>query len=248
MQEIALGPRLVEQVYRALLEAICDGTLPPGARLTQEALAERFNVSRQPIGQALALLKSQGFVSAVGRRGLVVSALDPSVVRALYEVRGALDRLAARKAAQNARPEAQAQGEALLERGRRALASRSVSELIAADIAFHGFIAELSGNPLVGQTMAFLWDRLRPVMSAYLEHADWAEETWREHAELLRLILSGRAEEAEQTASAHVENAVRLLEIELAKRAQRERAEDSILLLHGRAAADEGRALRSTGS
>jgi len=95
--------------------------------------------------------------------------------------------------------------------------------------------------------MAFLWDRLRPVMSAYLEHADWAQETWREHAELLRLILSGRAEEAEQTASAHVENAVRLLEIELAKRTQRERAEDSILL-HGRAAADEERALRSTGS
>lgn len=68
---------LLEQTYRAILSAICDGTLAPGEKLTQERVAERLNVSRQPVAQALALLKTQGFVQETGRRGLAVSHLDP---------------------------------------------------------------------------------------------------------------------------------------------------------------------------
>ena len=62
MESIQPSRTLVEQAYSIILDAICDRTLAPGERLTQEEVATRLNVSRQPVMHALATLKSQGFV------------------------------------------------------------------------------------------------------------------------------------------------------------------------------------------
>ena len=56
------APDLVDRVYRALLDAISDGSLAPGERLTQEDIAAQLAVSRQPVLQALRLLKKDGLV------------------------------------------------------------------------------------------------------------------------------------------------------------------------------------------
>ncbi len=62
MESLVSPTTLVDQAYAVILDAICDGTLKPGERLTQADVAERLNVSRQPIHNALQVLKSQGFV------------------------------------------------------------------------------------------------------------------------------------------------------------------------------------------
>mgnify|MGYP000670945951 CR=1 FL=1 len=61
----------VDAVYRALRDAISDGTLAPGARITQEDLAAQFNVSRSPVLQALRLLKKDGLLEDAPGRGLL---------------------------------------------------------------------------------------------------------------------------------------------------------------------------------
>ena len=66
MQPISSQPQLADQVYTALLDAIGSGRLAPGMPLVQERLAAELNVSRQPVVQALLLLKTQGFVEAAG--------------------------------------------------------------------------------------------------------------------------------------------------------------------------------------
>ncbi len=70
------APDLVERVYRALLDAISDGSLAPGERLTQEDIAEQLAVSRQPVLQALRLLKKDGLVHDAPGRGVLVAPLD----------------------------------------------------------------------------------------------------------------------------------------------------------------------------
>jgi DNA-binding GntR family transcriptional regulator len=50
---------ILDSVYAAIRDSICDGAFMPGERLTQDDIAERLGVSRQPVGQALILLKSQ---------------------------------------------------------------------------------------------------------------------------------------------------------------------------------------------
>jgi DNA-binding GntR family transcriptional regulator len=102
MDTLTPVPKLIEQAYASILAAICDGQLQPGERLNQDELATRMNVSRQPVGQALSILKAQGFVRETGRRGLIVAPLERHFFRSVYELRETIDPMAARLAAQRA--------------------------------------------------------------------------------------------------------------------------------------------------
>src|SRR5262245_9917582 len=99
MDPLAAQQTIVERAYRTILDAICDGRLAQGERLTQDSVAAKLSVSRQPVGQALLLLKQQRFLTAAGRRGLMVAPLDRDFVQWIYELRLAVDPLAAALAA-----------------------------------------------------------------------------------------------------------------------------------------------------
>src|SRR6201991_4315809 len=99
MIPLDLTPNLIDQAYARILEAITDRTLLPGQRIRRKERAEKLGVSRQPVSHALHLLHRQGLVAESGRRGFEVTRQDPSRIRQLYEVRSAIDALAARLAA-----------------------------------------------------------------------------------------------------------------------------------------------------
>jgi len=197
----------VEQVYAAMLDAICEGTLPAGESLTQDSIAEKLHVSRQPVGQALALLKSQGFVRDTGRRRLMVAPLEPDFVRSIYQLRAALDRLAAELAARHADAASIARGEEILRAGERALAARSLRKLIALDMDFHRFIYELSGNTLIADTMNHFWHHLRRVMSGVIRIESYRDNIWAEHRAILDAIAAGAAQRAGELSARHAESA-----------------------------------------
>jgi DNA-binding GntR family transcriptional regulator len=205
VERLTVQPQLAEQAYNAILDAICNGGFAPGQRLTQEQLAATLDVSRQPILQALLLLRKQGFVRETGRRGIVVAPLDPDFVTRLYEVRSALDALACRSAALRQPGTAARRGPALVEAGRAAARSRSVARMIAADMAFHLFFYELSGNPLIAETASLHWQHIRRVMGAYLQRMETPESIWDEHAEILAAVASGDAGLAERLARRHAD-------------------------------------------
>jgi DNA-binding GntR family transcriptional regulator len=205
LERLTVQPHLTEQAYTAILDAICSGRFAPGERLTQEQLAATLDVSRQPILQALLLLKRQGFVRETGRRGLAVAPLDPDFVARLYEVRSVLDGLACRAAATRQAAEAARRGPALIEAGREAARSGSIAAMIAADMNFHLFLYELSGNPLIAETAALHWQHIRRVMGTYLQRVDAPEGIWDEHADILAAVAAGDAERAEQLARRHAE-------------------------------------------
>ncbi|HEX6978775.1 MAG TPA: GntR family transcriptional regulator [Alphaproteobacteria bacterium] len=211
MERLSLHPSLVERVYAAIRDAICSGELPPGARLTQEQLAARLDVSRQPVLQALVLLKKQGFVREAGRRGVVVAPLDPVFVAQLYEVRAALDALASRAAAARRPDEARRHGPALIEAGRAAVRSGSVAQMVEADIRFHQFLYELSGNPLIAETAALHWLHIRRVMGGYLQRDRARDDIWDEHAAILAAVADGAPDRAERLAREHAETSARKL-------------------------------------
>lgn len=100
MKAIETTPKLVEQVYKVLLGEISGGTLRSGSRIIQEQLAKELGVSRQPIQQALALLRSQGVLVDAPGRGLLVATLDPDYVRNMYDMRAVIEGLACRRAAE----------------------------------------------------------------------------------------------------------------------------------------------------
>lgn len=214
---IEAAPDLVDQVYRALLGAISSGSFAPGERITQEDIAQRLSVSRQPVLQALRLLKKDGFVLDAPGRGLLVAPLDAEWMRKVYQVRGALDVLAARlAAAQRFRIDPK-----LMERGRRAARGRNVEAMIDADMAFHGAIYEASGNPLIGQSAGQHWRHLRRAMGAVLQAEPQRETLWDEHQAIADAIAAGNAQRAAQLSEEHVAQASEALSLRLAQQLAR---------------------------
>ena len=205
---IVSQPSLVEQVVEAIVAEIVSGDLAANARLIQDDLARAYGVSRQPVQQALLLLRNQGLVREAPGRGLIVSPLDIALVRNLYEIRAVLDGLAARMAAEKGADRAKRDGKPFVARGRAAVKEGSLAEQIAADMAFHAFINELSGNPLIAETTAPHWPSLRRVMAEVLREADQMPKTiWDEHAAILNAVAIGDASAAETLARRHITSA-----------------------------------------
>lgn len=208
MKHLPIERSLTDRAYEAILEAICDGDLPSGERVTQDELAARLNVSRQPVVQALLLLKMQGFVRESGKRGVVVAPLEPDSIAHLYEVRSALDGAAARGAALRGQAEAKLWGAQMIAEGRAAIASGSVKRMIAADIRFHRFLYDLSDNPVIGATAAPHWHHIRRVMGSYLRRYPARERIWDEHQAILDAVVAGDADKAEAAARHHADRAL----------------------------------------
>ena len=158
--KIESTPDLVEQVYASLLDAISDGTLEPGARIMQEDIAEQLAVSRQPVLQALRLLRQDGFVLDAPGRGVRVAPLDVNTLVQIYQVRSTLDALAAQLAAKSHA----VLGAQLITEGRLAARGTDIKAMMTADAAFHTAIYAASGNPLIAQTAQTHWYHIRRAM------------------------------------------------------------------------------------
>jgi DNA-binding GntR family transcriptional regulator len=203
LMRLSSAPDLVERVYESLLASIADGTLAPGARLTQEELAERLDVSRQPVLQALRLLKQDGFVVDTGKRGVMVTPIDAHLIAQVYQLRAALDTLAAGLAARRTAHI----DPALVQQGRKAARGRNVDAMVQADIAFHNAVYEASGNAMIAQSANRHWAHIRRAMGAVLQSAALRERVWDEHERIAHAIRAGDAARAESLTRAHGEHA-----------------------------------------
>jgi DNA-binding GntR family transcriptional regulator len=211
MKALAAQPNLVEQVRAAILDEIASGQLAPGERIIQEQIAQALGVSRQPVQQALLLLRNEGALKDAPGRGLIVAPLVADEVRHMYDMRSVIEGLACRLAADNNAERAARQGPALIEAGRKAVASGSVAKMVAADMRFHEFIYALSGNPLIAPAMAGHWTHTQRVMGEVLIKDETPRDIWDQHAAILEAIAKGKAKEAEALARGHITQAAKFM-------------------------------------
>jgi DNA-binding GntR family transcriptional regulator len=204
MKQLSAQPNLVDQVRDAILQEIASGALAPGERVVQERVAESLGVSRQPVQQALALLLSQGVLRDAPGRRLIVATLDAQYLRQMYDMRAVIEGLAFAQAALRNAERAAKLGPALIEAGRKAVASGSVPRMIAADMKFHAFIHELSGNTLIAPALAPHLIYMQLVMGQVLLRDDKPRDIWDEHEKMLDAVARGDAMLAESSARKHV--------------------------------------------
>jgi len=206
------GTVLIDRVYERLVAAIADGTLAPGQRLRQDEVAALLGVSRQPVSHALQLVKRQGLAVEHGRKGLAVAPIEAQQLRDLYQVRAALDQLAAELAAGRGRSGALeraacAEAEQALEAGLGLAEEASAGALIRADVAFHTALYRLSGNAAIEATVAPQWPQFMRAMGAVLEVPGHRAVVWREHQAILAAVLAGDGEAAARAAREHAQRA-----------------------------------------
>ena len=221
MQPLATQANLTDRVYRAILDEILDGRLAAGEHLIQEQLAIGLGVSRQPVQQAMILLKADGLVEESGRRGMRVAPINIARVADHYELRGVLDGHAARLAAERV-SEGNADTAALVERTKTRLLGQesaikdgSIAELIRHDEAFHHAIYAFSGNTALAEIAAPTWRSVRRAMAHVLHHFKPPEEVLPEHRAILQAILDGDPAQAAALSQDHARSACERLMLPL---------------------------------
>jgi DNA-binding GntR family transcriptional regulator len=225
---------LVDKLASQLHARVLSGELPSGTRLRQEALAEEFGVSRTPVREALRKLQAGGLVELQPNRGAVVRGLSPREIRDAYEVRAALEALAAELAAERVSHEqlerlSRVQGEfrAALERttaqrrGGRTVGEREVRRWGTANDDFHQTIHEASGNDVLAETLAQLNRNFPRDLSRLVvgESTAMLEANVREHEAILDALARRDAAGARELMQRHVARAGSLVTLRVEQRA-----------------------------
>jgi DNA-binding GntR family transcriptional regulator len=137
------GRTLTEAIAGELREAIMAGTLRPGEKLWQDKLAERFEVSRIPIREALRQLAAEGLVVLHSHRSAVVAELTPEEIGELLAIGGTLETLASRRGAERLGEPELAEMREILDAMRRVEATPP--EWYGLNVRFHMVITRASG-------------------------------------------------------------------------------------------------------
>lgn len=205
----AIKPKksLVDETYEALIDSICSGELPAGERLNQDQIAQQLNVSRQPVNSAVAILRANGFVEDTGRRGVVVTALQPSHFQSIYEFRAIVEPFAVSLATTNLSDDKLREAEDTLRSGHQASSEGNVKSLLQADMSFHEMIYRWSGNHVIENSMRANWPHIQRAMAEVLKHPGTAIPTWQEHSEIISCMADGRVEDATAAMKNHIERA-----------------------------------------
>ncbi len=197
--------------HRPLRDVVCDeiraaiirGTYSPGSRLIEDQLAHELGVSRNPVREALRVLEVEGFVANVPRKGATVAALKPSEVEEIFEVRIALEALAARLAARRAGPADVEALRSIVRTARQAIDDDNVAELTLQNSQFHEKILDCGRNDYLREMMLALRGRLQWIYSR-TAGANRGLKSLDEHSGLVDAIASGDEDEAARLAGEHV--------------------------------------------
>ncbi|TDR89637.1 GntR family transcriptional regulator [Enterovirga rhinocerotis] len=192
---------LAEQVYRRLRREIGAGELRSGQRLRETELAERLNVSRTPIREAIRRLASEGLVEMAASRGMAITSLDRQQVRELYDLRASLEGTAAGMAAQHASAADIAAMWDLLEAGRDLSEPEQVALL---NRRFHEAVRDAARNRYLDQALAQLSNSLALLPGTTFEIAGRPQAAHAEHSAVLAAIEARDSAEAEALARRHI--------------------------------------------
>lgn len=184
-------------------DAIITGRFTPGEHIVETALAEELDVSRGTLREALRSLEVEGLVTGDGRGHLSVRAITNEEIAEVFQVRGALEVLAATTLA---RREDHVQSAALLREALLPLKGRSLDfgERLATDLGFHDLLCELTGN----QTLVKAWRQLMGQIEMMIIAAGPGRASGRmqyeEHVPIADAIEEGDADQVREVLTDHM--------------------------------------------
>lgn len=217
---------LRKQVIALLRNAIITSEYGPGQRLVERDLCERFEVSRTVIREALRHLEAEGLIELVANRGPVVCTTTAESAKHLYEVREALESLAARCFATRATPMLKKRLGRALARIVTAYEKGVLADELHEKDEFYSVICAGADNPVITSSLRLIWARVQLLRGLSLGIPGRAAESMAELKRVVGAIERGDAEAAGTYAAEHVRNAgatalARLIEIEEQEESQR---------------------------
>jgi DNA-binding GntR family transcriptional regulator len=199
---MALTHLTIQQaVADAVRSRIIAGALSAGTRIDQDALAAEFSVSRMPIREALRQLGAEGFVTIVPHRGAIVTALSPTEVEEIYEIRASLEGVAARHASRALTEDD------LADLRKIHTAMRNEGEIdrwVALNAAFHNAINQASGRPRLLELIQRFREQSQPYIRLYVQRLHKSAQARKEHQAILDALADRDPERAESAVREHL--------------------------------------------
>lgn len=195
----------VERGVEAIRAWILQAQYVPGQRLVESELMGRVGIGRGPVREALRRLSVEGLVVIEPNRGAIVARADRETIRATFELREALEGLAARRAAEHIETSGyrSALKNALAEE-RESSVDRDAQTFMEMNERLHGLVVAASGNHVMPRMLSMLQlPELRAMFFRNHSQATWRQST-RDHIAIVEAILSGDADCAEIAMREHV--------------------------------------------
>jgi GntR family transcriptional regulator, trigonelline degradation regulator len=206
LQRVAAPLR--EQVLELLRNDIVEQRLRPGHRLIERELIEQIGVSRTTIREVLRQLAAEGLVTTIPQKGAVVTALSREEAQDLYEVRAALEALAARRFAQRAAAEqVTALRRSFTAFERLTNGGAETPELLRAKNAFYDVLLEGSQNKPIHSILGGLRARVALLRTTSLSQEGRPARALNEIREIVEAIEASDPERAADAAAHHVQQA-----------------------------------------
>lgn len=198
---------LRELVFESIREAIIGGQLPPGERLMEIQLAEEMGVSRTPVREAIRKLELEGLVVMIPRKGAYVSGLSMKDISDVFEIRGALEGLAAELASERITDEELENMERHLVRISEGIEKGDITSVVEIDTDFHSMLYTASRNQRLGQIINNLREQIQRFRQTSLSYPGRMRVALEEHRRIIEAISARDAELARKLAAEHIENA-----------------------------------------
>lgn len=197
---------LRELVFESLREAILLGRLKPGERLMEVQLADEMGVSRTPVREAIRKLELEGFVVMIPRKGAYVAGITHKDIADLFEIRAALEGMAAGLAAERITEEELEKLERAIVEGTSAHED-NISAYVDWDTVFHDIIYQASRNQQLVQIITHLREQIQRFRVTSLSQPGRTKMFVEEHKKIVEAISARDIEAARTLAREHIENA-----------------------------------------
>jgi DNA-binding GntR family transcriptional regulator len=204
------APSLREQVYERLREAIVMGDLAPGTAIVEAEIAASLGASRTPVREALMRLETEGLVEPRGLRGMVVRELKRDELECVFEIREALETLAARRASRRMTDVDVAAFRGLVARMHAHV--DDAHEMSRLGAAFHDRILALADGERLKRMLGDLRADIQPWRTIGLATEKRRRESAVEHEEMLDAMLAKDEAAIVAVTAAHIHNAKRAVQ------------------------------------
>ena len=203
-RELVRSGTTVDHLVRAIADEIVSGRLAPGARLDESSLAQRYEVSRTPVREALGQLGAIGFIDRRPNRGAVVAILTDGHLNSMFEAMTELEAICARLSAERMTTGERHEFDAMHQAAARLVHHGDEETYAVHNIEFHTRLYDGAHNAHIHELVSLTRSRLAPFRRAQFRIPGRLAKSWDEHDAIVTAVLRGDAAGAEAAARAHV--------------------------------------------
>lgn len=192
------------QIYQILKKEICDGNFPPGQWLQEKELAEKLNVSRSPVREALKQLVDEGLAIEYPNKGVFVKEFTVKDIEEIYEVRILLESYAIKNSVKTITTSNIRELMEILHVLTKQYENNDLASYIKTDTQLHQYIITLGGNSIVSDIYKRIYSQSQQFRIYSLTTKRRFDDSFIEHKQVVENICSGNWKEADRVNKIHL--------------------------------------------